>query len=364
MELSKILQKQEFTKEDIVYLLSLKNEDELALLAKRATEVKEQSVGNVVYYRGLVEFSNICDKNCLYCGIRSGNKQVKPYTTNKTEILEAAHYALENRFGSMVLQSGELDNEEFISFVEDILNEIKILSEGKLGITLSCGEQTEQTYQRWYNAGGHRYLLRIETTNTELYYKIHPRNEKHSFENRLKALHLLKKCGYQVGTGVMIGLPFQTLDDLANDLLWMKQFDVDMVGMGPYIEHQQTPLFEYQHLLMSRKERFLLALKMIAILRIMMPYINIAAATALQAIDPIGREKAIKLGANVIMPNLTPVKYREGYQLYNDKPCLDEEADDCKNCLEARIHLAGNKIGYDEWGDSIHFRKKEISHHQ
>jgi len=115
---------------------------------------------------------------------------------------------------------------------------------------------------------------------------------------------------------------------------------------------------------MSRKERFLLALKMIAILRIMMPYINIAAATALQAIDPIGREKAIKLGANVIMPNLTPVKYREGYQLYNDKPCLDEEADDCKNCLEARIHLAGNKIGYDEWGDSIHFRKKEISHHQ
>lgn len=361
-QVEKILNKQLFTKSDIIFLLSLKAENELNLLAEAATDAKQKNIGNTVYYRGLVEFSNLCDKDCLYCGIRKGNTNLNRYTVNRSEITEAVRYAVDNNFGSMVLQSGESDNQVFVEQIEHFVKEIKQISNGKLGITLSCGEQTEETYTKWFEAGAHRYLLRIETTNKELYYKIHPRNEKHNFEKRIEALHRLKKCGYQTGTGVMIGLPFQTTEDLANDLLWMKNFDIDMVGMGPYIEHQDTPLYKYRNQLKSKKERFQLALKMIAVLRLMMPDINIAAATALQAIDPIGREKALKLGANIIMPNLTPVKYREGYQLYNNKPCLDEEADECKNCLEARIHLAGHKIGYNQWGDSKHFTKRTAKH--
>jgi biotin synthase len=148
------------------------------------------------------------------------------------------------------------------------------------------------------------------------------------------------------------------MDDLANDLLFLKQVDVDMVGMGPYIEHEDTPLYEFRHLITSKQERFDLALRMVAALRLLMPDINIAAATALQAIDPAGREKAVKVGANIIMPNLTPAAFRKDYQLYEDKPCLDEDADQCRNCLEARIELAGSEIGYGEWGDSKHFSKR------
>jgi biotin synthase len=157
----------------------------------------------------------------------------------------------------------------------------------------------------------------------------------------------------------MIGLPFQTLHDLANDLLFFKAIDVDMVGMGPYIEHEDTPLYEFRKLIKTKQERFDLALKMVAALRLLMPDINIAAATALQAIDPAGREKALTIGANILMPNLTPCDYRREYQLYEDKPCLDEDAELCRSCLEARIELSGCEIGYDEWGDSKHYKKRD-----
>ncbi|HSO89365.1 MAG TPA: hypothetical protein VLQ91_22620, partial [Draconibacterium sp.] len=157
--------------------------------------------------------------------------------------------------------------------------------------------------------------------------------------------------------GVMIGLPFQTCEDLADDLLFLRKMDIDMCGMGPYIEHEHTPLFQFKYLLKTKQERFDLALNMIAVLRLLMPDINIAAATALQAIDPAGREKALAVGANIIMPNLTPCEYRKEYLLYEDKPCLDEDAELCRNCLEARIELAGCEIGYNEWGDSKHFRR-------
>jgi biotin synthase len=157
----------------------------------------------------------------------------------------------------------------------------------------------------------------------------------------------------------MIGLPFQTYEDIANDLLFMFTFDIDMCGMGPYIEHQETPLLQYSHLLESREKRFDLTLKTIAVLRIMMKDINIAAATALQAIDPLGREKAVKVGANVIMPNITPCKYRDNYKLYDNKPCTDEDPDDCIQCLEARIAITGNEIGYGKWGDSKHYWNKK-----
>ncbi|GAP69049.1 [FeFe] hydrogenase H-cluster radical SAM maturase HydE [Bacteroidales bacterium 6E] len=324
-------------------------------LFKQAREIRDRTVGNKVYFRGLVEFSNICAKNCLYCGIRKGNSNVVRYDLSDNEILDACRFAWENKFASVVLQSGELSSSSFVKRIDRLLKAIKTFSGNELGITLSCGEQTRETYRRWYESGAHRYLLRIEATNRNLYEKIHPVNKLHSFERRLQALHYLRETGYQVGTGVMIGLPFQTLDDLAGDLLFFRELDIDMCGMGPYIEHEDTPLYECRHLLQTRKERFDLALKMIAVLRILMPDINIAAATALQAIDPAGREKAVAIGANVIMPNLTPMAHRKDYLLYEDKPCLDEDAELCKQCLEARIHLAGSEIGYGEWGDSKHF---------
>ncbi|KAF0237641.1 MAG: hypothetical protein FD181_1698 [Prolixibacteraceae bacterium] len=334
--LNEILNQKDFSREEIKQLLQLGGE-ERKLLLRKAKQVKEEMVGNKVYFRGLVEFSNICSKDCLYCGIRKSNKKVVRYNAGDDEILAACRFAWENRFGSVVLQSGEVATPAFVKRIENLLKKIKQLSSNELGITLSCGEQTRETYSRWFENGAHRYLLRIETSNQGLYYKIHPRTKKHTFEKRLEALHLLRETGYQVGTGVMIGLPFQTIDDLAGDLLFMKETDVDMCGMGPYLEHENTPLFQFRHLLKTRQERFDLALNMIAVLRLMTPDINIAAATALQAIDPGGREKALMVGANIIMPNLTPCEYR-------------------KDCLEARIELAGCEIGYGEWGDSKHFK--------
>lgn len=354
--IEKIIPERQFTKQEIVELLQTKGEDRTFLL-REAQKTKEAIVGKKVFFRGLIEFSNICSKDCLYCGIRKSNKKVIRYNTSDDEILDACRFAWENRFGSVVLQSGELTNQKFVKRIDNLLKKIKQLSNNELGITLSCGEQTRETYMRWFESGAHRYLLRIEASNPDLYYKIHPQTEKHSYEKRIEALHFLRETGYQVGTGVMIGLPFQTFDDLADDLLFLKKMDIDMCGMGPYIEHENTPMFQYRHLLKTKQERFDLALNMIAVLRLMMPDINIAAATALQAIDPAGREKALAVGANIIMPNLTPCNYKKEYLLYENKPCLDEDAELCRNCLEVRIELAGCEIGYNEWGDSKHFRR-------
>ena len=355
-----ILLKEEFSHSDLVTLLKAEGQDKTKIFT-RAAEIKKQFVGNKVYFRGLVELSNICSKNCLYCGIRAGNTKPERYMVTEEEVLEAASFALENGYGSMVLQSGERCDEKFVDTVSELLRKIKDLSGGKLGITLSMGEQTEKTYREWYACGAHRYLIRIETSDRELYYKIHPNNKKHDFDIRINALKLLREIGYNVGSGVMIGLPFQTIEHLASDLLFLKELDVDMVGMGPFIEHEDTPLYEFKDSLWPKKERFDVSLKMVALLRIMMKDINIAATTAMQAIDKQGREKALKVGANIIMPNLTPVKYREDYLLYEDKPCLDEDASECRNCLEARIHMAGDEIGFNEWGDSKHFAKRTIS---
>jgi biotin synthase len=352
-----VLEQDQFSKEDLIQLLQSKGEDEKALFAK-STQVKLKYIGKNVHFRGLIEFSNICKKDCLYCGIRSSNSKVNRYDIADDEILKAAKFAHQHRYGSLVLQSGERTDPAFVDRISKLLREIKKLSNNELGITISLGEQSKETYQKWFDAGAHRYLLRIESSNAELYEKIHPKNQNHSHATRLKCLQYLKEIGYQTGTGVMIGLPFQNDEDLANDLLFMQNFDIDMVGMGPFIEHDQTPLYQYKNQLMSLKDRFRLSLKMIAILRILMKDINIAAATALQAIDPLGREKALRIGANIIMPNITPTLERANYLLYQNKPCIDEGADDCTNCIEARINMADGEIAYGEWGDSPHFKDR------
>jgi len=344
-------------RDEVKVLLEARGE-EMKLLFRTANEVKLKEIGNRVHFRGLVEFSNICGKDCYYCGIRKSNRKTQRYNLTDQQVLEAARFAFEHQYGSFIMQSGELESPAFTRRVEKLLREIKKLSGGKLGITLSLGEQERDVYQRWFEAGAHRYLLRIESSNPELYKMYHPGDGIHDYARRLTCLKTLQELGYQTGTGVMIGLPFQTTGDLADDLLFMQHFDIDMVGMGPYIEHQHTPLFRYRHELLPVTERFDLALKMIATLRILMKDINIAASTALQAIDPLGREKAVKVGANIIMPNITPGQYRNDYALYENKPCVDEEPEACRTCLDVRVQLADGEIGYGEWGDSKHYGRR------
>ena len=357
MEINTVLEKDTFSKEDIIGLL-LSEGEERTLLFRKSAEVKKKYIGKKVWFRGLIEFSNVCSKDCLYCGIRKGNKNLKRFSLSDEEILIAAKFAYDNHYGSIALQSGEVETNAVTSRIENLLHKIKELSNGELGITLSVGEQEPEVYRRWYEAGAHRYLIRVETTNESLYRKIHPDNKKHDFKRRLDCLKSLQDIGYQTGTGVMIGLPYQTNDDLAGDLLFMNEFNIDMCGMGPYIEHADTPLISSTGNLLPPAERFDLTLKMIAIIRIMMKDINIVAATALQAIDPMGREKAIKIGANILMPNITPGRYRDSYKLYDNKPCTDDSAEDCQSCLEARVSLADTEIVYGEWGDSKHYEKR------
>lgn len=356
--ITEILTQEHFSHNDLVKLLSAKGND-IKQIFDKAAEVKQQYIGNKVYLRGLVEYSNKCRKNCLYCGIRAGNNNVSRYTVTDDEVIQAAKYIKELGYGSMVLQSGELMTRNFVNDIERLLIAINKETDYSLGITLSLGEQSEDTYRRWFNAGAQRYLLRIESSTPELYYKLHPNDDTHSYQTRLEAIQTLQKVGYQTGSGVMIGLPFQTLDHLANDLLFLQNIDVDMVGMGPYIEHSDTPLYEYKNLLPSKEERLELSLKMVAILRIMMKDINIAATTALQTLQSDAREKAILVGANIIMPNVTPQSFREQYFLYQNKTVVKDDAFTYHKQLEKSIQTIGCEIGYNAHGNSLHYKNKE-----
>lgn len=309
-------------------------------LFARAVAVRNGAVGDRVYLRGLIEFSNRCSKNCLYCGIRCGNGKVCRYELTDDQMFAAAEYAWRAGYGSVVIQAGERTDRGFVERVERLVRGIKALSEHRLGITLSLGEQSRLTYRRWFDAGAHRYLLRIESSSPELYARIHPAD--HSYVGRLECLRSLKAEGYQVGTGVMIGLPYQRVENLADDLLFLKELDVDMCGMGPYIEHPDAPLSAVVSDF-SRSERLQLALRMVALLRLLMPDINIASTTALHALHPDGRQLGVAAGANVLMPNLTPTVVRGDYKLYDDKPLRD-------------MDLRGFNVALDSaWGDSHHF---------
>ncbi|MGL5682267.1 MAG: [FeFe] hydrogenase H-cluster radical SAM maturase HydE [Marinifilaceae bacterium] len=345
------------TSQDIVKALQCDGKELIQLLST-AAEVRNSTIGNGVNMRGLIEVSNICRKGCLYCGIRHNNGEVHRYSLTMDDILNAARFAHTNGYGSVVMQAGERSDKPFVDFIDNAIRGIKDISNGELGITLSLGEQTEQTYARWFQSGAHRYLLRIESSNKELYNQIHPNDALHSYDTRINALNLLKQVGYQTGTGVMIGLPWQTMEHLANDLLFFRHMDIDMVGMGPYLEHQSTPLYHFRHLLASKEQRLELTLKMIAILRIMMPNINIAATTALQTINPDGRETALSIGANIIMPNITPQQARGDYKLYENKPQLNELSPNFLSALSTRIADYGCQLQLNSWGDSLHFKSK------
>jgi biotin synthase len=353
----KILAKDRLTKKDLAHLLSLNDKQGMQQLFDKAYAIKKKYVGTTVYFRGLIELSNICEKNCYYCGIRKENRKVERYMMSEEEILQAANEAWQWGYGSVVLQAGEISNSRYTSFIENLIHKIKELSNGELGITLSLGEQVENTYKRWYAAGAHRYLLRIETSDRKLYALLHP--ESHNYDSRVECLQILGDIGYYVGTGVMIGLPGQTVERLADDIMFFKRIDADMIGMGPYIPHHDTPLAcclgNFDDI---KQDQFELALRMIAATRIFLRDVNIASTTALQALDDSGRELGLKAGANIIMPNITDTIYRRGYQLYDNKPCLDENASMCRACLEGRILSIGETIGYNKPGDSPHYDRK------
>ncbi|MCK9255780.1 MAG: [FeFe] hydrogenase H-cluster radical SAM maturase HydE [Bacteroidales bacterium] len=358
-KIADILQNSVLNKDDLIILLSADKENS-ELIFKKAAEIKSKCVGNFTYFRGLIELSNICSKNCLYCGIRNSNKEVERYVVSDEEIFNSVQYALDRDWGSVVIQSGERMDTNFINKVEYLIKKISQMGEKQPGITLSLGEQKIDTFKRWFDAGATRYLLRIESSNPKLFAQIHPQDKLHNYEKRIENLYNLQKLGYMTGTGVMIGLPFQTIEDLADDLLFMKKLDIDMVGMGPYIEHENTPLYQYKDLLLPVEERYFLSLKMIAVLRILMRDVNIASATALQAINPDGREEGIRVGANVIMPNITPLHYHKSYNLYKGKPDIIPETDNYIKNLEKQIALAGDTVGYGEKGDPKHFFKRTL----
>ncbi len=336
-------------------LLDLAGPDDLQALFRAAYDVKLQTVGPNVYLRGIIEFSNICSKNCYYCGIRSGNAEVERYDMSDDDIVRSAVWAHEANYGSVVLQSGERQTSAFVERVEKLLARIKAETAGELGVTLSLGEQSEEVYRRWFQAGAHRYLLRIETSNRALYERLHPRD--HEFDTRVECLARLRRAGYQVGTGVMCGLPGQSTLDLARDIQFFQAHDIDMIGMGPYLVHSQTPLAREVGP-QDPAAQLDLGLKMIAVTRLVLRDVNIAATTALQALAPLGRELGLRAGANVIMPNITDTEYRPAYQLYEGKPCLDENAGLCRDCLGVRIAQIGETIGYGQWGDSPHFFRR------
>ena len=341
------------TRNEIAELLSLEDTKELFTAAY---EVKCRYIGKRVSLRGLIEMGNLCAKDCYYCGIRKSNSHVKRYRLAEDDVIRMAKWCFEHDYGSVVLQSGEIESEANTMSIERILHGIREFGGDAFGVTLCLGEQTEEVFRRWREAGAHRYLLRIESSVPSLYAKIHPSD--HLYARRVECLKILKRLGYQTGSGVMTGLPGQTLDDLAHDIEFYKKMDLDMIGMGPYLPHAETPLGENIAMTPEYAQRqFQLGLKMIAVTRLYLHDVNIAATTALQALDDRGRELGIQAGANVIMPNVTDVEYRRSYQLYPNKPCMDENAAKCRNCLNWRILSIGEKIIWGERGYSPHYFK-------
>ena len=330
-------------------------------LFAKANRVRQKNIGADVYFRGIIEFSNICEKNCYYCGIRQGNHQTNRYLMSLPEIKKCLAFIQKANYGSVVLQSGELTSPAARDF---LLKLVKFIHQTypEMGITLSCGEFEYDFLQELKSAGAHRYLLRIETSVPSLYQKLHPLS--HSLAKRKKCLENLKKLNYQVGCGNMIGLPGQTITDIIADLKFFQKMDFDMFGLGPYVIHENTPLGTPENQKWwseNKKSIFNLTLNFIALLRILMPTCNIAAATALDVFKPNGRILALKAGANVIMPSVTPQKYRGDYLLYQNKPCIDENADRCQRCIVKKVESAQLNPALGQPGHALHYQSRQLN---
>ena len=319
----------EFSRNEIIEILKDNSQDEL--IFSMADEIRKNFVGDEVHLRGLIEFSNICKCNCKYCGLRCENKFIDRYRISSEDIINYAKNAVQMGYKTIVLQSGE---DEFYSreVMCKIITEIKKLD---VALTLSIGERSFDDFKAFRDCGADRYLIRIETTDKNLYKFMHPRMD---FENRIRCLKDLKKLGYEVGTGCLVGLPEQTIESLADDILFFKEIDADMVGIGPFIAHQNTPLKDFAN------GSFNLALKVMALTRIMLKNINIPATTAMETLNPNGRIIALQSGANVVMPNVTTTEYRAKYEIYPNKICINENPSQCRHCIEGKIKSIGRTI--------------------
>jgi biotin synthase len=320
-----------FTVENLTRLLSVPTREEFKPVFDESARLCKLYFGNRVYMRGIIEFSNYCRKGCFYCGINKANKKVGRYRLSLEEILEAAVFMKKNRALTVVLQSGE-DN----GYDKTVLEAVKrIKKDLNMAITLSVGEREPKVYKEFLKAGADRYLLRIETTDPVLFRKLHPDD---NLEYRKKCLYSLKKLGFEVGTGIMVGLPGQSLESIAKDLLFFKKLDPAMIGIGPFLAHQDTPLRGHKN------TDIFPTLKVLALIRLILPKSNLPATTAMGTITPTGRQEALKIGANVIMPNFTPSKYRENYKLYDNKICISEEYGKCAACTAGIAMAAGKRI--------------------
>ena len=320
----------ELTKKEIVMLLK-EDIDNLDYLLDKADEKRKEICGDEVHLRAIIEFSSYCNQNCFYCGLRRDNQKLSRYQLDKKEIVETAEMAASLGYQTVVLQSGE---DKYSAFkIAEIIEEIKKKTE--LAITLSLGERDFGAYKIWREAGADRYLLKHEIADQLLYEKYHPGM---SYENRIESLKYLKSLGYQIGSGVIIGLPEQTEEILAEDLLLSQKLDLDMIGSGPFIPHAETPLKD------SSQGTVEMTLKFTALSRLLLPLSHIPATTALGTIDDEGRQKALLAGANVVMPNVTDSKYREQYQIYPEKICINEEAGDCRQCIGGIIASLGRRV--------------------
>ena len=319
-------------KEEIVQLLQTTDCD--SVLFETADSLREKYVGNFVHLRGLIEFSNICKQNCLYCGLRRENHNVQRYRLTTEEILDFAGKARSYGYRTVVLQSGE-DDYFTVDKMQYIIRKIKELD---LAITLSVGEKSTSEYSAYKEAGADRYLLRIETTDRALYERLDPGM---SFVNRMRCLKDLKALGYEVGTGSLVGLPGQTVESLADDILFFKQLNADMIGIGPFIPNPDTPLAT------AAGGSFEMSLKVMAITRLLLPDINIPATTAMETLNRQGRVIALQSGANVVMPNVTEGDYRKFYALYPGKICINDTPAHCRGCITGKISAIGRSISED-----------------
>ncbi len=334
-------------REELLYLLDNLDEENRKLLLKRADETRKKFYGDSVYVRGLIEFSNICKRNCKYCGIRADNKKIDRYRLSKEKIFACVDIGEKLGYKTFVLQGGE---DPFFTdeVMVDIISTIK-KEHPSSAIALSIGERSYESYEKMFKAGADRYLIRHETAVRSLYEKLHVGA---SFDNRRQCLANLKKIGYQVGSGFMVGLPGQTNKDLVEDLIYLKELNPEMCGIGPFIPQKDTPLGNEKG--GTAKD----TITLLALLRLLLPDCLIPATTALGSIDPLGREKGLKAGANVVMPNLSPVNVREKYALYDGKLCTGDEAAECRVCIKKRIENAGYKIEISR-GDNITFLKNK-----
>ncbi len=340
----------------MAFLLSCDDPDERSRIEGKAFAVRRQHTGRQIWFRGLVEISNICRKNCNYCGIRRDNRSVSRYELDAGTVMRAVRAAYNLELGSVVLQAGERQDEAFLDFIENLLHSIHREFGDDFGITLSLGEQSPDTYRRWRKAGAHRYLLRIESSNPELYRKLHPAD--HDFTVRRRCLEVLRDLDYQVGTGFLIGVPGQSLEDMVGDLLFLRNLDIDMIGMGPYLPHEETPLaLDLEDFDKSRQLD--LGLRMIAAARLQLRDVNLAATTALEALAADGRERALLAGANVVMPNFTPPETQLDYRLYEFAArgtCSGEQA---VAGLRRGIESIGCECGIGARGDAPHYLRRK-----